>query len=114
MAKVVIISHPSEVIRNGLLSILENEISSKIICIEKYNELKEHYFINYSEMVLLFPFEENHMELFKILQGRSNQIILIAVKLSDSRKKTEHIDYIYNINTPAELNQFLASQDNNP
>lgn len=101
MAKAVVISHPSEVVRKGLQSILMEEIRAKVLCTEEISNINEEQYSTYSDIVILFPESEDGKLWLESLRGRSNRFSLISVNLKKTETQNDLIDYSYNIGSPA-------------
>lgn len=101
MACAVIISHPSEIIRKGVFSILENEVNATILCFEKLCDIKEHLFATYSDMVFILPHKADQSNIFTKLKKNHNKIIVVRLDSKISTTAHQHFDFLFNINTPA-------------
>lgn len=102
MAKAVIIAHPSKLIREGLISIIENELVVKIICCDNLDALKETYFSTFSEIVLIVPVNVSQDTLFNLLSRKTNDFHIVAIDCENSSKTIANIDYVFQINSDPE------------
>ncbi len=102
MAKAVFILHPSEIIRKGLLTILENDIQSTIFCFEECNDIKEHLFVTYAEIVFILPKDTDYSEILSKLKTKPNAIALIGLDLNQANPDVQFFDYLFNIDNPAQ------------
>ena len=110
MARAVLIVHPSEIVRKGLLSVLENEIVSSILCFENLEELKEQVFVTYTKLMFILPAANDPRELLETLKNKSNHIVLIGIQEENPGTSYKSFDSLYSINAPArELVQQIKS-----
>lgn len=120
MACAVIISHPSEIIRKGIFSILENEVDATVLCFENLYDVKEHLFVTYNEIAFVLPLEENQSEILTNFRFKSNEIFVIGIITKNTETAFMHFDYLFNIDNPAQelvqhikqhLNESITSVD---
>jgi DNA-binding CsgD family transcriptional regulator len=101
MVRAIIIIHPSEIIRKGLFTVLENEIVSTIFCFEGIEEVTEQLFVTYTEILFVLPINDEQNELFRQLRNKPNRTIFIGVDSVNSGIWQQHFDFVFNINKPA-------------
>lgn len=100
MAKAIVISHPSEVIRKGLLNLLENEVLARIVCCSASEEIKDEWFETYSDILIIWDNCHGEDLLLEKLSGKKNNLFLIAVT-HDVNLSSGNCDYVYKLNAPA-------------
>lgn len=98
MAKAVIIAHQSELIRKGLLSILENEILARIICIHSLSEFKKTLFLTYTELVFILPTDCDSTHLLETIHGKSNNIFLVGICANNNCEYSTDFDFVLKLN----------------
>lgn len=102
MARAISIIHPSEVIRQGLLSILENEVLASIHSYDNMNLLTEGSIETFSEHIIILRHEEDRSKIIPTLTDKSIDLIFIALTSTDNESSLGHFDYIFNLNQPAQ------------
>jgi DNA-binding CsgD family transcriptional regulator len=102
MPRAIIISHPSEIIRKGLLGILENEMLGKIVCIKELGEISLESFAQQTEFVLIVPADYNTREFLAKLTHISRQIFVVGISVNRTQDYSKHFDFIYPITASGE------------
>lgn len=97
MLQAVIISHPSEVIQKGLVAILENEVSPKIISCSDCLEIERKYLNNYSGLVVMIPFATENIELFMCIRKKTKRLLLIGIDTDNSGIQRAPFDFTFNV-----------------
>ncbi len=91
MAGAIIIVHPSEIVRNGLLAILENAISIEVLCFSTPDELNRVERSFYSELVLILSCSFNNHETVTACRAQTQQLLILGI--SDSENTTVSKDF---------------------
>lgn len=103
MAGAVIIVHPSDIVRNGISSILENEISVEILSFSSADELNQLEPSFYSELILFLPANCNNCDTFKTFRAQTQRLLIIGIaNNNDASISNEFIDTQFSLYTPKE------------
>lgn len=98
MAKAIVISHPSEIVRKGLLSILENEINASVFGFEQVSDVKDNWFITYTEMVFILSIEIEKEQTLSYLKTKNGNITLVGISTDSHIPISPLFDGIFHIN----------------
>ncbi len=79
MPQAVVIAHPSEVIRKGLISILGDRLFVHMLTCNDCNNIDKKYLNSYSELVLILPVDAENHELFVKYRSAAKRLMLIGV-----------------------------------
>lgn len=113
MAGAIIIVHPSDIVRNGISSILENEISVEILCFTTADELDQLEPSFYSELILILPSTCNNSETFKTFRAQTQRLLIIGITINtETSISNEFFDTLFSVDTAKEeliqkVKQFL-------
>jgi len=97
MAESVIIVHPSEIFRKGLASILEGEISARIICLPKMEKLQSPDNLYHKKLVLFLPDSADIQKMLPFINNMASELFLAAIHCHDKTPpgNNEPFDKIY-------------------
>ena len=101
MGRAIVIIHASELIRKGLVTVLENKFSVRMVCFSKTEELDNSGLWGVNEAV--FIVDSNFTHIKSLFPTGAKSYLLIGLKLNENQIKDIPFDYIYSIYESTEV-----------
>ncbi|WP_282189230.1 LuxR C-terminal-related transcriptional regulator [Maribellus sp. YY47] len=111
MGQKVIIVHPAELVRRGLVSALEDLQRTRIISVATFAEVRSEDYKAAAKLLLLVPVTCHHTSELLELRTKIGDHLFIGILLHDKEKyKTDHFDKVLRLDAPARQLREIAER----